>query len=336
MTLRPRSITAGKAFSLVELLVSMAVLAIILLVTMSIVNSTQKISRQTTGQLSSFREAQAAFDSMTQKIGQATLNANFDYDPPIYSGDPEDYVRESDLHFVCGAALDLVPASLDRRGHAIFFQAPLGFTDKPLGSGVQLTNLLNAVGFFIAYGDDSAWRPDFLDSISNLSKRYRLMQMVQSSEKLAVYAQKMTAANRFDWFQEPLTATPALARPIAENVIAAVIFPKESTTGSPTPLTTDYSYDTKAYLSSATAELSRNQLPPFLEVTLVALDEASAIRFEQKFGGTAPLLQPGALFTNPANYDADMGRLTDFLNAERLSYRVFKTNILIRQAKFSR
>lgn len=336
MTVRLRGITDGNAFTLVELLVSMAVLALILLVTMSIVNSTQKISRQTTGQLSSFREAQAAFDSLTQKVGQATLNANFDYDPPFNEGDPEDYVREADLHFVSGAASDLVPASLDRRGHAIFFQAPLGFTDRPLGVGVQLTNLLNAVGFFVTYGDDSGWRPDFLDSISSPSKRYRLMQVVQSSERLAVYAKEMTAANRFDWFQEPLGATPALARPIAENVIAAVILPKESTAGSTTPLTTDYSYDTKAYLEDATAELSRNQLPPFLQVTLVALDEASAIRFEQKFGGTAPLLQPGALFTNPANYDADMDRLTAFLGEEGLSYRVFKTNILIRQAKFSR
>jgi uncharacterized protein (TIGR02599 family) len=160
----------------------------------------------------------------------------------------------------------------------------------------------------------------------------------------------MTTANRFKWFTDPLSTNNMLARPIAENIVAAVFWPRRSTGDSTNaggavklPLTTNYLYDTKGYLAGGN-EISRNQLPPMVEVVLVAIDEPSAERLEAKYpSGSAPLLQPGALFTqapNPANPEInpltdDLETLTGFLKGERLNYRVYTTSVLIRQSKFS-
>lgn len=342
----------------------MALLTILMLVTLSMVNHTEKLYTNTAGKIAAFRESRAAFESLTRRVSQAALNTYFDYvdaqgktrkevEDAGGTFTPDKYVRQSELQFVTGQAQDLlknVPATngQQRPGHAIFFQAMLGFSSAPSTGDAQLSNLLNAAGYFIEYGSDAAFRPSFLSGITATKNRYRLMQLVQTTESLGIYAQPLTASNRFDWFTTPLKATPSPARPLADNIIAGVLWARRSDQDSAgaAPLTTDYTYDTKGYLASSSTQtgISRNQLPPFMEVTLVALDEASAVRLEAKYGGNAPLLQPGALFTkapDPSSADAsplddDMAKLTGFLSAEHFNYRVFSTRVLIRQAKFSK
>ena len=69
----------SRAFTLVELLVAMAVLTLIMLVLVSITNSTSVIWRSTTSEVEQFRAARNAFESMTRRISQATLNTCWDY-----------------------------------------------------------------------------------------------------------------------------------------------------------------------------------------------------------------------------------------------------------------
>jgi uncharacterized protein (TIGR02599 family) len=346
---------ASRAFTLVELLVSMALLAVVMLVTATIVNHTRGVWQQTTGKIAAFRESRAGFESLTRRLSQASLNTYFDYVDAsnrtpkeveeaggVFT--PDQYLRQSELHLVTGQASSLVPAAAGTThpGHGTFFQAPLGFSSTPATGDADLANLLNAVGYYVEYGSDDAWRPSFLSGIIPPKNRYRLMQMLQSTERLGIYENSFTDANRFDWFQTPLANATSPARPVAENIIMAIVWPRRSENDPGTPLTTDYSYDTKAYLSG-TNQISRNQLPPYVQVTLVAIDEPSAARLEEKYGGSAPLLQPGALFTespDPTNpistkLNDDLEQLTDFLADENLNYRVFTTNVLIRQAKFS-
>ncbi len=340
---RPR-MHARKGFTLVEILVSMVLLTLLMLVAMNIVNHTRGVWQRTTGKISAFRESRAAFESLTRSLAQATLNTYFDYvnsagrsRAEVGSGFvPDKYVRQSELHFVTGQARTLVPNSPEtfHPGHAVFFQAPLGVSSQPSSGDAQLANLLNATGYFVRYGSDAPWRPPFLDGITPTKNRYRLMQMLQDTSELRIYDQPLTAGNRFNWFQTPLAASPSPARPLGENILVALFHPMKAANDVGQPLTADYTYDTKAYLQ-ANAALSRNQLPPMVKVTLVALDEVSAARLEAKHAGGAPLLQPGALFTVASEYERDMQSLLDFLNEERLTYRVFTTNVPIRQAKFS-
>ncbi len=346
---------APRAFTLVELLVSMALLAILMLVTATIVNHTRGVWQQTTGKISAFRESRAGFESLTRRLSQASLNTYFDY---VDANDrtpkevedaggvftPDQYLRQSELHLVTGQASDLVPAAPGKihPGHGTFFQAPLGFSSTPATGDADLANLLNAVGYYVEYGSDDAWRPSFLDGIIPPKNRYRLMQMLQSSEKLGIYENPFTETNRFDWFRVPLANPSSPSRPVAENIVMAIVWPRRAENDPGTPLTANYTFDTKGYLAGANP-VSRNQLPPYVQVTLVALDEPSAARLEEKYGGSAPLLQPGALFNvspdpaapPPTQLTNDLERLTNFLDDENLTYRVFTTNVLIRQAKFS-
>lgn len=348
---RAHRFIGAAAFSLVELLVAMGILAILMVVTLAMVNQTRALFTNTTGKVSSFRESRAAFESLTRRLSQASLNTYFDYVDTTGRtrkevealGDiftPAQYVRQSELHFVNGSADTLVPAKpgTQHPGHAVFFQAMLGFSSVPASGSSHLSNLLNACGFFVEYGSDAGFRAPFLTNAGVAEKkRYRLMQMVQNTEGLSIYNQPMTNSNKFDWFQSALSASPSPARPIAENIVAAVFWPRRSAQdpANATPLTVDFAYDSKAYLTGGN-EISRNQLPPFIQVTLVAIDEPSAARLEAKFpDGSAPLLAPGALFMDETTFEDDLIALTDFLNSQRLNYQIFTTNVLIRQSKFS-
>lgn len=348
----------GEAFSLIELLVAMAVLSLVLVMLVVMVNSVSTLWRRTTGKVSVFQEARAGFEAMTRKVSQATLNTYWDYtnsagvtrtdflranpgaDPGSFALDQ--YARASELHFVTGQAASLLPSGRKTTGHAVFFQAPLGYSVVPTASAVELQQLLNATGFFIELADASSDRPNFLNSILPSQERYRLMEVWQPSEELSVYS-----ATGNDWFAQPLRTTPEIARPIAENVIAMVVWPQRARQDPGAPITTDYGYDTRAYLGGAgvgNADVSRNQLPPLLQITLVAIDENSASRLAEMPPGEKTILSAGQLFTSVSGstpdaqetrYRADLAKLEQFLQSKQLNYRIFTSAVPIKQAKWS-
>ena len=123
------------------------------------------------------------------------------------------------------------------------------------------------------------------------------------------------------------------ARPIADNIIA-LIFLAEDTNGNPLPTTAPaYSYDSRNQLVPSTW----NQLPAQVEVTMVAIDEGSALRLAAANGTTPPALVKSTYFTNPANYAADLTALESNLtaNSAHLTYRVFNTTVRIESAQWS-
>ena len=85
-----------RGFTLVELLVSTAILAIILLVIFSITQQTGRVWKSSQAKIEAFQGARAAFESITRKLGQATLNGYYDYfdgsgrtpRDPAYDGQP--------------------------------------------------------------------------------------------------------------------------------------------------------------------------------------------------------------------------------------------------------
>lgn len=345
-------------FTVVELLVSAAVVAMLLIVLVSMTDSTRRTWSYTSGKLEQFREARLAFESITRRLSQATLNAYWDYDNPAL---PTKYVRQSELRFVSGRADEIVSAALPPSfgapeslvSHACFFQAPLGYSEvggTPNGTDFSgLENVLNTWGYFIHYGDDANLVPNPLQARVPARTRFRLYELMEPSEQLSIY--KYTSGNSSyndrTWFTNRITA--GYTRVVAENIIALVLIPKLSSSDlaaggyTAASLAPEYLYDSTGRDMPTLTDKNlnpKNQLPPILNITLVAVDEASFARkhptpaelnlngYFDKVGDTT---DPGA-----AGYARDLKDLQDQLLSKQLSYRVFSSDVSIKAAKWSR
>jgi uncharacterized protein (TIGR02599 family) len=343
--------TRAEGFSLIEMLVSMAILGLIMAIVLSMTQQTSSLWKNTSGKIEGFRNARTAFDAMTRTLSQATLQTYFDYQDSSgnWAGtygtssftSPAKYARRSDLHFICGQGSTLLGSSstLSPVTHAIFFQAPLGYSTTYTAQ----QRLLNACGFYVAYGPDPNV-PSYLATLS-ARYRYRLMEFLQPSESLQVYMTSVLAGNPNTWFKQPITVSYSTAANsvLAENVIALAVWPKQTAAdqaNGSTSLTSDYSYDSR----NSTGTLTYNQLPPVVEVTMVTIDETSAIHLGNP--STAPNAAVGitsTLFTS-ATYPAagtknqlqtDLGTMESTLTASHLNYRVYQTEVAISAAKWS-
>lgn len=339
----------------------MAVLSVIVILLVSITNQTTKVWQDSSGRIEAFRSSRAAFESVTQTLSQATLNTYYDYfdaggvriSPDTVA--PSKYDRFSELHFISGPASTLLngvqradgkayPAVTS--GHAVFFQAPLGFTLD--GQARELDNMLNSTGYFTEFGSDQDLIPDFIATKVKARHRYRLVQFIQPAEENAIYTEKWAIRSTgagASWFKGPLGATDRPVRILAENVVAVLIQPKRSdkeasANASLSPLAPNYSYDSQPRPSGGS--VNRYQLPPLVDVTLVAIDEPSAVRLALKNGQNPPLagtLQN--LFTTTADtndleaFRTDMDTLAEALAAAKLNFRVFSSEVGIRASKWN-
>lgn len=387
-------------FTLVELMVSTAIIALIMLVLVAMTNQTSQTWRHATEQIEKFQSARDGFESMTRKIAQATLNTNWDYidkdgkprDKTINSTAyvnfvPVNYGRTTDLRFVTGPMSPnsfvpgLIIPNTSRPGHGIFFQAPFGVVTDQTNYGT-MNNLLNTWGYYVETGYDQS-RPVFItDSVTPKRWRPRLMEFREPSEKMSAYDPTDTTNK---WFTMGMTNAPQPVRVLAENILTLIILPKLSKadedlrTAKQNPaaamLSPRYTYDTKLTLNTGAsggtdpaAINPKNQLPPIVSVTMVALDEHSAQRLADKYCVGAQQGNPSAshaamgldsaaakvspsvnyfnLFTDASRLedstttaaagDGDLYDLERILTHEGCTYRVFTSNVSIRGAKWSR
>ncbi len=340
------SARGARAFTVIELLVSTAVLALILGILLSITGQVQDTFSRTAGQIEQFGSARKAFESIQRRLSQATLNTYWNYDDPIR---PTTYRRQSELRFVSGPASTIltgVSTVTAATGHAVFFQAPLGFVVT--SPGAPLPTLMNTWGYFLEYTDGSAQRPPFITATPK--RRLRLIEFVEPSERLTVYQyssgpsrEGATADNyTYNWLKDPLSLDsspgdgfPDYARVLAENVVALVLLPKLPAEADPSGarLAPDYLYDSTVTNSDPEVN-SLHQLPPIVQVTLVAIDEKSAARMtEQQYTGLRA--EVNGSFRNAASYSADLASLEDYLIGENLSYHVYQSDVNIPGAKWS-
>jgi len=353
-------------FTLVEIMLSVAIIALILLILVSIVSQTAQTWRYTTGKVEQFREARTAFERMTVRLSQATLNTYWDYDNPA---SPKRYERRSELRYINGLAngtseklVGNLP-SKDRYTHCVFFHAPLGLVADTSAKGYRgLENLLNVWGYYVELGTDVDYRASFLSQLP-ARKRFRLMELMQPSEEMGTYqftsgldtkvppGPKSESYTLPSWFAGPVnknyTGIISPIRPLADNIVALIILPQlskqdvKTTGGNSTDLAPSYSYDSTKKSTNKVLN-PKNQLPPLIQITMVAIDEVSASRLNP-----ADLATPLARFTKSADFDKDLKldpsrQENDSLENKlagktvRASYRVFTTNVPIRAAKWSR
>ena len=379
----------SRAFTLIEVLVSMAILSFILVMLVQITSTTQKTFTSTVGKIEQFRDARQAFEAMTRRLSQATLNTYWDYYPPLTTANsvPSAYVRQSELRFVSGSTQTLLPDSTNRPTQAIFFQAPLGVVSDTADYH-GLDNLLNTWGYCIEFSSDAANQPPFLTSMARppvAHYRFRLVELQEPSDSFSLYLKEAALSNNSttppnvlnalyyttSWFCDPSNSSLPLGqvgatnRPVhalADNVVALILLPKLSkedqnttqnsggSTGSYTDssLSPYYLYDSTSTSNNspnlhntATTDAAlnpRNQLPPVVQVTMVAVDETSYNR-SQGSKTTAPSLFANTLFGSSASsssYTSDLQTLGNSLQSQRLTYRVFTTEVSIKAAKWSR
>lgn len=319
-------------FTLLEVLVAGAVTALLVVVMLSVLQSTSNIWQKTSGRAKSFAAARAAFESISSTIGAATLNTYLDYYNSSRQTRPSGsltfapaiYGRQSDLHFVTGN--NLVSGQL---GGAVFFVAPF---DWESGAVTRSTGgQLNGVGFFVRYGPD----PDKPSFITDNPSRFRLFQFLQPTDVLKVMNGSFSG-NR--WFQSDINANPPkFCYPLAEHVVAFTVLPKlsERENDDPSALTSDYSYDTRVTWGSGPQPTSMHQLPPVVRVVMVVLDEVSAQRLPS--GSTPPDLgfNLNSVLQDPANLEDDIETISAALAARNLNFRVFRADVPLRGARWS-
>jgi len=313
-TVRP-----GRAgFTILELLVAAAVFSLILVILAGIVSHTSALTRRAGDKISGFQTARAAFSLLSANLSQATLNSYWDYDNP---STPARYLRASELHFLVGRAGTPPFPGTAGTGQALFFQAPLGFSQS-----ASLPSLLNACGYYVEYNNADALPSPFPSAPPRY--RYRLMQALEVSENLSVYNSGTGNA----W----VNSTQAV--PIAENVIYLAIWPRKSPADDPVGalLTSNFSYDSRLNATTIPQPITANQMSPVVQVTMVVLDETSAGRV--CLASSVPSVISDAtagLFaeSRAAKFDEDLGVLEARLSAAKLNFRVFTALIAVRESK---
>jgi uncharacterized protein (TIGR02599 family) len=357
----------NSGFTLVEMLLSMTVLAILLVIVTGVISQTQKVWSATSARTTQFREARFGFDLLTRYLSQATLNTYWNYDKDVVSildaGQvPAKYVRQSELQFVCGQAATLVKGTGSGTGdpsklpyHAVFFQAPIGLTQEAAHDSFQ--NLLAGRGYFVQFSDDSGFKPPF---VNQTRFRYRLMEFSPPTEKNMIYWDRVQVPPKpvADWFKDAgmvITASTeaggatgdalrGLTRPIAENIIGLILAPKVSRDAvagvDPYWIAGNYAYDSTDTTSHVTAQSPQgiqHLLPPMIDVVMVAIDEASASKLANKYNNGPIDWAQSAPFTvaTQAQMKSDLKSLEVKLNTEKLNYRIFRSTIEIKGARWS-
>lgn len=329
------------AFTIIELMVSIAVLAALLVILSSIISHISSVWTHVRGKVEQFREARHAFDTLTRRLGEATLGTYLDYEDknglPRSAATsitfvPKAYGRQSELRFLSGP-------SVAGDSHAIFFQSPLGRTSS--NSAPASSKLLNTLGYFIEYGEDSSFLPAFIPP----KIRPRLMEFCEPSDQLSIYTYTSGTASAADrksrnWFQQPLLAQNPPVSIVAENIIALIFLPllpgpdRERGGYTESSLAQDYLYDSTQRNSDPNLN-PLNQLPAVVRVTMIAIDEQTANRLDptqlEAIKGMV-----GSLFLKADNYDEDINSLESMLIEIGANFHVFSTNVILKNAKWSR
>ncbi len=331
VTARPRR----RGFTLVELLVSMSILSVMLLMLSQLLSQVQQTWNYSEGRVSQFREARVAFDIITKNLSQATLNTYWDYE---YGDDNmvESYKRQSELHFLTVEGKSLGGTSAGEiTGHAIFFQAPLGFSNAYR----NLNNLFNARGYYLLFGDDRRFKPSIVQSEPKY--RFRLMEYRPPSEENFIYIdgdeerQADKPVKYTEWFRHDLDK---FSIPLAENVVGLIISPRDTLeeTGEArrdtySRIARDYVFDSNEHTDPRFVQ----QVPPLVRVTMVVIDEPAAIRLEAEGGNSMPVLVPNNLFRDTSRFDDDVELLKEQLSERNINHKVFSTMVALRSSKWS-
>lgn len=341
---RLRKRTHWSGLTILEVLITLAILLVILVAVMQFMTNIDQA--WTSAAADPFAEAQNAFETVAQNLASATLAPYQDYanSSGAFRANsafvPDHLARRSDLDFVCGPGAGtnglLTASGITTTGSGVFFLAPNGYTQTDAHTGME--RLLNAMGYFVEFGDDDA-APSFILPQTHCW-RWRLKQVEQPAESLQIFA--MTPASTWTssaWIQQ-LVPSGAGLPVLAENVVTLIVLPERAANDSGPALAPAYSYDSR----DTTNLVTLHQLPPRVWLVLVAIDPTSAERLAGQNGSNPPQLIPSGLFQEPAQtnavqqvtqLDADLATLDSSLTAQKIGHRIFQREILLTSSAWS-
>lgn len=349
-------------FTLLETLLVLAIFSIIGLVLASMLESTSTALIRAKDRVRQFGSARFAFDYMSRNLKQATLNTYWDYKYSSPGGHdaspsaPEGYTPISDIQFKVAQAAELLGDESGPQGkfqsHAVFFQAPLGASDRY----TSMNNLLNARGYFIEFGNDLAYRPDFIDEQIAPRYRYRLKEFRPPGENNWIYKELKSGSNAAplefnQWFRADSDLYNVqlpyhkVVRNVADNVIALIISPRISEKEArklgyklPQEYAPHYSYNSRLeYPTGNRKETSTHQLPPLIKLIMITISEKSAIEVQRRNGNHPPpeLRADADLFRDAVKLEKDLSSFETQLKENNIDYRIFQTVVGMQSAKWS-
>lgn len=249
---RFRGVRASAAFTLLEMIIAMVVVVMAMLVVVQAMARVQDTWKMTNSKVREAQDARAGLETMSRTLTRATLNGRW---ATNNDDDPSYLQRESDLHFVCGPVSDLLEQSGNATGHAIFFQAPIGYSspdDRSTTTSVKaeydtLPGVLNAWGYFVEFGEDPAPLPSFItgdrraQGLAPQRNRFRLMEFRQPAHELDLFqmdgadppqakiSQLADRGQLYQWFRNPLGESASGGKRrcvvVAENILAVIFQP---------------------------------------------------------------------------------------------------------------
>jgi uncharacterized protein (TIGR02599 family) len=320
-------------FTLVEMLTAMTVLLLILGIIAAATNSASTTMKRSQADIGAFAAARTAFENMSQKLSQATLNTYWDYynaaglsRGAFASADakngttttggfvPATYGRTSDLHFWVRRNTQQYSC-----GQEVYFQTPVAYSSTSYYQDTQ--GLLNAGGFYVEYCPDS-YRPNPIANAAPVKWRYRLMQGLEPTENFSVFSnvsavlatEVQPTATSWTWINNVMNENTGgggagagtistNAVPIADNVIALIVWPRLPIRIDPNgnTITTDYTWNSKNDMNKLPTSTTLQkpydeQLPPIVGLTAVVIDEASASRIATNTSSETVLAGPSGAF----------------------------------------
>ena len=365
-----------RGFSLVEVMVAMAILSVLMLIISQMLGQMQRTWSSSVSKLSHFRDGRRVFDVMKRNLSQATLNTYLRY---LYGGGganpfspfgtganaaetantmPLQYVRFSELQFICGPTGQVLPgiSPATNPGHALFFYAPLGFSGNPS----NMPSALNGRGYFVKYSGDGNFRPPFLQGKVSERFRYRLMEYLLPTENITVYDNTVPFASYVGKFSQWAEGNAdAWSRPVADNIVGLYVSPKSplavggggivggaaggsgSGRDGRSGIAPDYFFNSAdpGFLTGGAQPAYSHQLPPAVELVMVVIDEQSAVNLARENGDSAPLnLGDMDLFSAGASDDGfrkDLQRLQDYMNEQKINFRIFTATVALRNSRWN-
>ncbi|MDB6140115.1 MAG: Verru Chthon cassette protein, partial [Verrucomicrobiaceae bacterium] len=249
--------------ALVELLVSLGVAGLLLVFLVQVLGGVQR-SWMTARRVTHREEtAHQSLTVLSEIVGTAILNPRQKFDAPAH---PAQWVKDSDLHFVCGPSSELLAGMPHVCGDALFFQR------------LNSDGLIESCGFYVQFGSDGADSPEALRSSLESRQRFRLMLFHEPAKELTLFQSSAGAGgppllsaltlreDLYAWFKRPLMAGKASrthTAVVADNVLALLVRKAPDD---------QRCYDTRRHQwegSSPESARSRHQLPQSLEITLI-------------------------------------------------------------------
>lgn len=303
-------------FTLVELLVAMALLAILSISLVLTLNHSASLGHHAESQIRSRRDARAVLESIGNEIKSATL--------------AHDRSSVADLQFLVN------PGQIDAKylnPHALFWQSPIA-TDARYGD-------LAEVGYFVRWNTENPNNPRGI-----LCRLFVNPEDPASPTNYLIYSQPsawLSPGGNKIWLDQTAPAVADSANPvnsykgwIADNVIALWA---RCLDGSGNAITKDgaggnagYVFDSRkgyaatnmfrsGYTNESSVFVPLASLPCAVEIAIVTLDETTANRLASI---------PTPMASNPVNFWAEIDIFVNGLPAAvRTGARVYSTRIIL-------